>query len=113
MAASSLEREFETRRLQLLGDLPEPFTQYRFAPPRRFRLDFAWPNKNAGGVAVECEGIMSAKSRHTTISGYSKDCEKYNLAIEKGWFVLRYTILHLRNDPGAMFEQIRRVLESC
>jgi len=108
MTQSPLEREFETRRVQLLGDLPSPTPQYRFAPPRRFRFDFAWPQCRA---AVEMEGIISAKSRHLTIGGYSKDCEKYNLAAEKGWRVLRYTILHLRNDPVTMFAQIRRVIE--
>lgn len=23
--------------------MPEPMREYRFAPPRRFRFDFAWP----------------------------------------------------------------------
>ena len=111
MKQSNLEREFETRRLQLLGDLPEPKREYRFnAPHTKHRFDFAWPLCK---VACECEGGLFQKSRHRTGKGYHNDCTKYNLAIERGWKVLRYTELHLRNDPVAMFEQIRRVLESC
>ena len=30
-------------------------------------------------------------SRHTTVGGYAKDCEKYNAAALLGWRVLRYT----------------------
>lgn len=108
MTRSSLERAFETRRIQLLGDVPEPEAQYRFHPKRRFRFDYAWVEAK---VACELEGIMSTKSRHTTIGGFVRDCDKYNLAIEKGWVVLRYTVVHLNNHPVAMFGQIRRVLE--
>lgn len=66
-----------------------PYIQeYQFAPPRKFRFDFAIPDLK---IAAEYEGIFSKKSRHTTQSGYSKDCEKYNLAATNGWRVLRYT----------------------
>ena len=111
MAESELECAFDTLRIQLLGDLPEPKREYKFnAPHTRHRFDFAWPLCK---VACECEGGLFQKSRHRTGKGYHNDCIKYNLAIERGWKVLRYTELHLRNDPVAMFEQIRRVLESC
>jgi hypothetical protein len=33
--------------------LPEPIREYRFAPSRRWRFDFAWP---AAMLAVEVEG---------------------------------------------------------
>ena len=42
-------------------------------------------------VAIEYEGIFSEKSGHTTLSGYKKDVEKYNLATKLGWKILRYT----------------------
>ncbi len=63
-------------------------TELQFDEVRKFRFDWAIPSLKIG---LEYEGIMSAKSRHTTISGYSKDIEKYNLAITLGWRVLRYT----------------------
>lgn len=72
-----------------------PFVEeYRFSKERKFRFDFAIPEKRIG---IEFEGVMSKKSRHTTVSGYSKDSEKYNLAVKEGWRVLRYTILTYKN----------------
>lgn len=62
--------------------------ELRFAPPRLFRFDFALPTKR---IAIEYEGVYGGKSRHTTVSGYTRDCEKYNLAVAGGWRVLRYT----------------------
>ena len=73
-------------------------TELVFAKPRRFRFDFALVDQM---VAIEYEGIVSGKSRHTSITGYTKDTEKYNLAVVNGWRVLRYTALNhsnLKND---------------
>lgn len=66
-------------------------TEYKFSDQRKFRFDFAIPEQKIG---IEYEGLMSKKSRHTTSTGYSKDCEKYNLAQIEGWRVLRYTALN-------------------
>lgn len=78
--------------LQLLD--VEFVTEYRFHKKRRFRFDFAIPNLKIG---IEYEGLMSEKSGHTTVTGYTKDTEKYNLAQSEGWTVLRYTILNYTN----------------
>ena len=59
---------------------------------RKFRSDFFIPSLN---TIIEFEGINSAKSRHTSITGYSKDCEKYNLISMSGYTILRYTILNV------------------
>lgn len=67
-----------------------------FAKPRKFRFDFAIPSLM---LAVEYEGIMVGqygKSRHTSITGYSKDTEKYNLAAKKGWRIFRYTAINYK-----------------
>jgi len=69
--------------------------EYRFHPPRRWRFDFAWTLQQ---IAVEIEGGTWAKSRHTTGSGFEKDCEKYNQAALDGWLVLRFTSSHI--DSG-------------
>ena len=61
--------------------------EYRFNEKRRFRFDFAIPEKKIG---IEFEGIMNGKSRHTSVTGYSKDTGKYNLAAAEGWRVFRY-----------------------
>lgn len=67
--------------------------EYRFDKVRQFRFDWAVP---ALMIAVEYEGLMSDKSGHTTITGYTKDTEKYNLAVSFGWKVLRFTALNYR-----------------
>lgn len=65
--------------------------EHKFAPKRKFRFDLYLTDLNVG---IEYEGLMSEKSRHTTIEGYSKDAEKYNLATCLGIKVLRYTALN-------------------
>lgn len=65
-------------------------------PGRKFKADWAIPDKM---VMVEYEGLNSAKSRHTTIGGYTTDTEKYNLAQAAGWRVVRVTILNYRKLP--------------
>ena len=73
-------------------------TEYKFVENRRFRFDIAVPELK---VAFEYEGLMSKKSRHTTLTGYTKDATKYNLAQADGWRVFRYTVLNhteIEND---------------
>ena len=78
---------------ELLFDLiaigmPEPVREYRFAPPRKFRADFAYPDKM---ILIECEGGTWTNGRHNRPVGFSRDCEKYNLAASMGFMVLRFT----------------------
>lgn len=67
--------------------------EHRFHPERKWRFDFALVDHK---IAIEYEGIMAGKSRHTTISGYTGDTEKYNAAAELGWTVLRFTVKNSR-----------------
>lgn len=62
--------------------------EHRFAPPRRWRMDFADP---ARMIAVEIEGGTWAGGRHTRGTGFAADCEKYSTAAVMGWRVLRFT----------------------
>ena len=68
--------------------LPPPIAEYRFAPPRRWRFDFAWPDLM---TAVEFEGGVWSGGRHTRGKGFENDCEKYNEAAARGWRVYRFT----------------------
>ena len=78
-----------------LNSFKIPFvTQFKFLENRKFRFDYAIPNLK---IAIEYEGIIGGKCRHTTITGYTKDTEKYNLAVVNGWRVLRYTALNYSN----------------
>lgn len=61
---------------------------------RQFRTDFFIKSL---GVAIEFEGIMSTTARHTTETGYTNDCEKYNLISSCGYIILRYTIINVAN----------------
>ena len=69
--------------------LPEPTREHEFAPPRRWRFDFAWPQWR---VAAEVEGIFhGGGGRHQRPAGFEQDAEKYNAAAIEGWIVLRFT----------------------
>jgi hypothetical protein len=66
--------------------------EYKFHPSRRWKFDYAIPDKK---LAIEYNGIFSNKSRHLTVTGYSGDMEKINQAQLLGWRVLQYTPLNL------------------
>lgn len=68
--------------------------ELKFAEDRKFRFDFAIPSIKVG---LEYDGLFSAKSRHTTAVGFSKDAEKINLAQALGWRAFRYTALNYKN----------------
>lgn len=68
--------------------LPPPETEFRFHDKRRWRFDFAYPDKK---IAIEVEGGTWTNGRHTRGSGFERDCEKYNSAAAMGWFVFRFT----------------------
>lgn len=68
--------------------LPEPEREVRFAPPRRWRFDYAWRQAR---VAVEIDGGVWTRGRHTRGAGFLKDCEKLNHASLDGWRVFRFT----------------------
>lgn len=81
--------------------------EYRFAPPRRWRFDFAW---SEASLALEVEGGVWVQGRHTRPTGYAKDLEKYNTATLMGWRVLRVTpeMVH----AGAALVLVQQALES-
>ena len=83
---SRLEETFAFQ-VQAAG-LPEPEREYRFHPVRRWSMDFAWPQQM---VAVEVEGAVYTRGRHTRGRGFTADCEKYAEAALLGWTVLRFT----------------------
>lgn len=83
---------------------PLPIREYRFAPPRRWRFDFAWPDLK---LAVEAEGGVWSRGRHTRGSGFVNDSIKYNEAAKMGWTVLKYTTSTIDNllpDLKKIFE---------
>lgn len=71
-------------------------TETKFHSKRKFRFDISFQTKSLK-IAVEYEGLMSKKSGHTTVLGYTSDCTKYNLAQIDGWCVLRYTTINYKD----------------
>jgi hypothetical protein len=76
------------------GLIDDYVSELKFHDTRKFRFDWAIPRFK---IAIEYEGLFSEKSRHTTVSGFSEDCTKYNLAIANGWKVLRYTAINYKD----------------
>ena len=83
-------------------------TEYKFLPNRKFKFDIRITGYDIG---IEYEGIFGGgKSRHTSLTGYSKDCDKYNLAVLNGWKVLRFTALHLKDNKEFLIPEMVRDL---
>lgn len=87
--------------------LPVPELEYRFAPPRRWRFDYAWPVQK---VALEIQGGIFTRGRHTQGAALLKEYEKLNAAAVGGWRVLFITPKEMRN--GAVYRLIGEAL-SC
>ena len=83
-----------------LAGLPAPVPQFRFAPPRQWKADFAWPEAR---LLVEVDGGVFTRGRHTRGAGYIKDCEKLNAAVLAGWRVLRVTRPHIRRGQAVQW----------
>jgi hypothetical protein len=85
--------------------LPAPIQEYTFAPPRRWRFDYAWP---AERLALEVEGGVFVGGRHSRGVGMLKDMAKYNAAVLLGWRVLRVVPRELATP--ATVDLLRQVL---
>ena len=103
MTASHLE----TTLLYLIraNELPEGIEQYRFHPTRRWKFDRAWEEKK---LAVEVNGGIYAKGRHSTGKGLEGDYEKMNEAQIMGWKVLQFSGNQIEN--GYAILSIKRAL---
>jgi len=96
--------------------LATPVREFGFHATRKWRFDFAWPDLM---IAVEAEGGAEMhgrrtkqgkvlKSGHLTVSGFRKDCEKYNEAAALGWCVLRFSGAMIKD--GTAIKTIERVV---
>ena len=83
---SELEEEFVW---QLSTILVNPAREYKAIPGRRFRWDFAIPERK---LLIEIQGgTWVSNTGHSSGSGIRRDCEKINLATLAGWRVLHFT----------------------
>ena len=76
--------------------------EYKFHPKRRWRFDFAIESCK---VAIECEGGIWSRGRHTRGKGYEADCEKYNEAVCMGWKILRVTQAQIKSGEALKWVQ--------
>lgn len=105
MKQSDLERAFAF--YLNAAKLPKPVAEYRFAPPRNWRFDFAYPDPM---IAIELEGATWTNGRHTRGDGFQKDIEKYNEAAVRGWCVLRFTRADV--EMNRAIPMVKRALEA-
>lgn len=101
--------------------LPAHRPEFVFAPPRRWRFDFAWPffriameieggahgrlivitsgyeRRKGASVPIKPGTRIRVGGRHQTGPGFEADIEKYNRAAILGWMVLRATTAQVRD----------------
>ena len=111
MSKSELEQQFAVA-WRCYGNGTQPVREYKFATSigRKWRFDFAWPNKpGTGGVCVEVDGGQWTPhgGRHAT----DADRDKLNHAAAMGWRVLRFSgsMLH---DPENVCRMVRWALDA-
>ena len=94
-----------------LAGLPVPETELRFAPPRRFRFDYAWPDHQ---LAAEVDGAIWTGGRHTRGVGFERDMEKLNLALLHGWRVARFSTSMVADGRAlGVLEQLLKENPTC
>ena len=87
-ARSERKKARRRRFCELLQErgLPCPQPEHRFHDTRKWRLDFAWEEEK---VALEVEGGVWTRGRHTRGSGFLKDVQKYNEVALHGFVLIR------------------------
>jgi len=78
----------------------------KFHPKRKWLSDLSIPDKM---IAIELEGGVWTKGRHTRGQGYIDDCTKYNAATVLGWRVLRYT--HSGHGIGDVLKDVKTIIK--
>jgi hypothetical protein len=67
------------------ADIHNPEAELRFAPPRRWRFDYAWPDCK---LALEVQGGIWTGGRHSRGAAMVKEWEKLNTAAIQGWRII-------------------------
>lgn len=72
-----------------LFGLPLPERQFMFHPERKWRADFAWPDRK---IMIEVQGgiFMRGGGGHNRGAGIEGDHEKHNEAVRLGWYVFHF-----------------------
>ena len=89
LSHSTSSKDLFFRLLEEEG-LPLPRTEWEFSGRRKWRIDYSWPDPDEM-VALEVEGGVYTRGRHTRGSGFMKDMEKYNALALAGYRLIRCT----------------------
>lgn len=92
-------------KLLIANGICLPVREYQFAPPRKWRFDFAWLDAM---IAVEVEGGIFVRGRHVHPKGFLNDMEKYNTATRLGWRVLRWNPSLNPHEEGEILDFLAR-----
>lgn len=84
--------------------IPDPVPEFVFAPPRKWRFDWAWTKHY---VALEIEGGAFRGPGHRSVGVFLRNIEKYNEAALLGWRVIRVTTDQF--NSGDVFETLQRI----
>lgn len=89
-ARSAIEEEMA---LQIkTSDLPPPVRQYRYLPDRRYRADFAWPDKR---LSLEVDGAV-----HRIKGSFAAGFERDFLLKRAGWMVIHVGRAQVKNGDA-------------
>jgi len=98
--------QIKTEVIAILSDYGDVVQELKFLEGRKFRFDYAIPDKK---LAIELNGGQWSGGRHTRGKGYENDRLKINQAQLRGWTVLEYTynsvIMQLIPDLKTFFEK--------
>lgn len=86
---------------QVATDLPPMVEEFRPLTDRKFRIDFAYPERKIG---VECDGAV-----HRIKDRFKRDIERHNLLTLAGWRIVRVGRDEIKS--GKAIDWLRELLE--
>jgi very-short-patch-repair endonuclease len=111
---SELEETYLFGLRNTAQDLPPFEEQYRFAPGRQYRADFAWPQYK---LAIELQGACfmvryTKDGRPFPVGRHNGDADKdkMNLYAALGWHVLQFSTSMLKQRLSQCIEMTRQAL---
>lgn len=110
MASRKYNRNVGTKGVMQLyqqiiwSKLPAPESEHKFAKPRKWAFDLAYPKEKIG---IEYDGGIWTQGRHVRGAGFQKDLYKLNTAQLLGWTVLRFTPKDVKSGYAL------RTIEAC
>lgn len=103
---SAIEEQFAEQLTA--AELDEPWIrEHRFAPPRRWRFDFAWPEQR---IALEIDGGLYVYGAHNRGAAIEAAYEKRNVAETYGWRVLTVSAHQVKDGRALLW--VRQLMAS-